>query len=179
MNNMYKAMKKLQESKNNDFFFNQGLEKAKEVTKREGSLNCCDIVSEEVSELAKQYHVNCKPVNLKVITKNDSGTSHSAILYNNYGKLVIIDYTQKQFFGSNSPEDTKCDVIEMISSNYSNSSNGTYFDGGLFSNNKFYYDGKEIKDINLYNDDSHNFIRDFNDGIIKTDDDAIIYLYEA
>ena len=40
-------------------------------------------------------------------------------------------------------------------------------------------DGKEIKDINLYNDDSHNFIRDFNDGIIKTDDDAIIYLYEA
>ena len=45
--------------------------------------------------------------------------------------------------------------------------------------NKFYYDGKEIKDINLYNDDSHNFIRDFNDGIIKTDDDAIIYLYEA
>ena len=169
--------KKITEEKINDFFFNQGLEKAKEITKREGCLTCCDIVSKEVSELAKQYHINCKPVNLKVFTKNDSGTFHSAILYNNYGKLVIIDYTQKQFFGSDSPEDTKCDVIEMISSNYSNSSNGTYFDGGLFSNNKFYYDGKEIKAINLYNDDSHNFIRDFNDGIIKTDNDAIIYLY--
>ena len=44
MNDMYKAMKKLQESKNDDFFFNQGLEKAKEITKREGRLNCCDIV---------------------------------------------------------------------------------------------------------------------------------------
>ena len=165
MNNMYKAMKKLQESKNDDFFFNQGLEKAKEVTKREGCLNCCGIVSKEVSELAKQYHINCKPVNLKVIIKNDSGTSHLAILYNNYDKLVIIDYTQKQFFGSESPEDTKCDVI----ANYINS-----LDGELFSNNKFYYNNKEIKDADLY-----NFIRDFNDGIIKTDDDAIIYLYEA
>lgn len=165
MNNMYKAMKKLQESKNDDFFFNQGLEKAKEVTKREGHLNCCKIVSEEVSELAKQYHVSCKPINLKVITKNNSGTLHSVILYNNYGKLVIIDYTQKQFFDSNLPEDTKCDVI----ANYINSP-----DGELFSNNKFYYNNKEIKDADLY-----NFIRDFNDGIIKTDDDAIIYLYEA
>ena len=57
-----------------------------ELNKREGRLNCCDIVSEEVSELAKQYHVNCK--------------------------LVIIDYIQKQFFGSNS-------------------SNRTYFDGSI------------------------------------------------
>ena len=169
--------KKITESEVNDFFFNQGLEKAKEITKREGCLNCRDIVSKEVSELAKQYHISCEPVNLKVITKNDSGISHSAILYNNFGKLVIIDYTQKQFFGSNSPEDTKCDIIEKIWSNYSDSFDRTYFDGGLFSNNKFYYDGKEIKDIDLYNDDWHDFIRDFNDGIIKADNDAIIYLY--
>lgn len=171
--------KKITESEDSDFFFNQGLEKAKEVTKREGCLNCCDIVSKEVSELAKQYHINCKPVNLKVFTKNDNGTSHSAILYNNYGKgaRIIIDYTQKQFFGSNSPEDTKCDVIDNIWSSYDYSYDGVYFDGALFSNNKFYYDGKEIKDVDSYNDDWLDFIRDFNDGIIKADNDAIIYLY--
>ena len=54
-----------------------------ELNKREGRLNCCDIVSEEVSELVKQYHVNCK--------------------------LVIIDYIQKQFFGSNSSNRTYFD----------------------------------------------------------------------
>ena len=36
-----------------------------ELNKREGCLNCYDIVSEEVSELVKQYHVNNKLLLIK------------------------------------------------------------------------------------------------------------------
>lgn len=181
MNNLYKAMKELQKSKArlneekvNDFFYNQGLQKAFEVTKREQHLNCCNIVSKEVSELAKQYNINCKPVDLNIFTKIEYFTGHTVILYN-YGRPVLIDYTQNQFFGTNLPDDVECKAIKLLASNYEDSFIGLS-SGNIFSNNKFYYDGKEIKDIKAYSSESNSFITDYCSGTIDSDNDSIIYL---
>lgn len=125
-----KAKCNLNEDNNSNWFSNRGLEVAKDFVAKQGRLNVCEKVSEEVVKT-----VGCpqsEVVEASVYCKNNvgSGARHHVIL-NRPGK--IIDYTQKQFFGSNSPEDVRCDIVREFNPYFE----GTSYKGGIFTNNEF------------------------------------------
>lgn len=89
------AMKKLNENnKNNEEFFKtEGLEIAKRICQPYNSH--CGEVSKAVCEAALKRNIQCEPVHILVIHKDDVNNNHYAIKY----KDQLIDYTICQFLG--------------------------------------------------------------------------------
>lgn len=150
-------------NKVNDFFYKEGLELARKITKQLGHLNCCKDVSEAVSNLANEKGIQCKAVECSIITPRDLGSYHYVIKY----KDVLIDYTQDQFFGTNSPEHTIVDIIKNQSKN-------------LYTNNTFY--DKDKVEIKFNKNDEFQteleFIKLISDEEITSDEDYILYFIQ-
>ena len=90
------AMKRLNEnSKQHNFFKEEGLEIAKKICQPYNSH--CKEVSEAVCKAAWKRNIECKPVHVMVIYKDDTNNNHYAIQYKNH----LVDYTICQFLGDN------------------------------------------------------------------------------
>ena len=103
----------LKESDTTSFFETKGLNKAVECCLSHKVLNCCNEVCKDVKELS-DCPKDTNIVQCQVYTADNSGTAHVVLSQDNR----IIDYTQKQFFGSNNPNDVKCDIIQQYSRRY-------------------------------------------------------------
>lgn len=121
--NLYEGIKN---NSIDDYLKTDGLNYAKEYNMKKGNLNNCKDVSEFVinnaPESIKEY---LKPIEVRLFSDNLSNKQHFVILVNdNY----LVDYTQKQYLGSNNPTDTEYKRIDRIGDYFKDDKNNiTYY----------------------------------------------------
>lgn len=132
-----------------EFFSTTGLKIAKDICTKNKRLNCCKEVSEAVVNEANKLGIECSVINPIVFIKgkDDPYMNHYVILQGN----KIIDFTYKQFLGSNSSNDVDLLICGSIM-------DSVYAD----------------KSINTSDDNKIEFIKKFKDGKIKEVD--LIYI---
>ena len=115
----------LKESDNTiDFFKTDGLKLAKDYNKAQVNLNNCKEVSELVAEAANNKGISCEVINVKVFAIVDySNIDYAYRAIGNYfnkdhyviyipADNIIVDYTKEQYFDSNNPHRTACNIAE-------------------------------------------------------------------
>ena len=150
----------LNEGDNLDWFKNEGLTIARSIVSQQGNLNCYEVISEKIVEEANKAGINCNILDCGVVTENDMNTSHTVVQYND----IIIDYTQKQFFGSNDPKDCVPDLINNFKD----------IDGNVKCYTNDYFTDESGKNINYYYSDLINDLK--NHKIIPDTNNYILYL---
>ena len=150
----------LNESVNLDWFKEDGLSIAKGVAEQEGNLKCCQEVSKAVVEGASKDGISCKILDCGVITRNEMNSSHTVVQIDG----GIVDYTQKQFFGSSNPEDCIPNIIGEFKD----------IDGEVkaYTNNTF--KDKEGNNINYFSKDLIEALN--NNKVVPDVNDYIIYV---
>ena len=113
--NIYEAIRTNEEQKTmspEEFFSTEGLTIAKEICIKNKRSNCCKEVSEAVVSRAKELGIDCSVINpvIFIAGKEDPYLNHYVILNNN----KIIDFTHKQFLGSNSESDVELLIYPAI-----------------------------------------------------------------
>ena len=121
--NLYEGIKN---NSIDNYLKTDGLDYAKEYNMKKGNLNNCKDVSEFVinnaPESIKEY---LKPIEVRLFSDSLSNKQHFVILVNdNY----LVDYTQKQYLGSNNPTDTEYKRIDRIGDYFKDDKNNiTYY----------------------------------------------------